>query len=137
MHGVDKAIYDLISDNEHIRAIMKASSKEKVNCMPHHQDAKINPPMVTYYESDSDSYLGIPGCQIMTYRLGIYMTSLEASTRLSEVIKDVLSVKDFHNEYARVLKFTLFTQGDTFDQKVKTHKISLIYKVIAIDKQLS
>lgn len=136
MYGVDKALYNLITDSEHVQAIMKVSSKSAANVMPYNPSTKMKAPMVTFYESDSDNYLHIPGCQQMTYRLDIWTSSLEQSTRLAEVIDDILSVKDISNEYARVLKFTLFTSGDTFDDQTKVYHKSLVYKIVAIDKQV-
>lgn len=136
MYGTDKAIYDLITDSDHVRAIMGVSKKVDVRCMPYNQDTRIKAPLVTFYESDSQNYLHIPGCQQMTYRLDIWTASLEQSTRLAEVIDDILSVKDISNEYARVLKFVLFTSGDTFDDQTKVYHKALVYKIVAIDKQI-
>jgi len=136
MKGVDKALYDFISDNVQVQAIMGVSEKKLVRCMPYNPNIDIKAPMVTYYETDSDSYLSIPGCSQMTYRVDIWTKSLETSTRLSDVINDMLSIKDTSNEYARVLKFTLFTSGDTFDDQTKTYHKALVYKIVAISKEI-
>ena len=136
MKGVDKAIYDFISGNAQVQAIMGVSTKQAVRCMPYNPKIDIKAPMITYYESDSDSYLSIPGCQLMTYRVDLWTSSLESSTRLGDVVDEMLSVKDTSNEYARVLKFTLFTSGDTFDDQTKTYHKALVYKVVAISKEI-
>jgi len=136
MEGVNIAIYDFISENAQVQALMGVSEKKLVRCMPYNPKIDIKAPMITYYESDSDTYLNIPGCSQMTYRIDIWARNLEESTRLGDVIDDMLSVKDTSNDYARVLKFTLFTSGDTFDDQTKSYHKSLVYRIVAIDKTI-
>lgn len=136
MKGIDKAVYDLISENTHVQAIMGVSNKEDMNVYPNKPDSKIEIPSITFYERNSDAYGGIPNCERTTYKIDIWTSSLEESTRIKEAIDEKLSITNLTNEYARICNFTLFTSNDAFEPQTQIWHKSLTYKIIAIDTQL-
>lgn len=136
MKGVDKAIYDLLTDNERIRAMLRASSKDKANVYPYNPKTEISYPSVTYYESASEKYMNIPNCEELTYRLDIWTKNVQDSTRLGTAINDLLTASRVNNEYATVYRFSLFTSVDIYDSNTSTYHKSMTYTIIAIDREI-
>jgi len=136
MKGIDKAIYELISTNAHVQAIMGVSKPEDVNVYPYNPDEDTIIPSITFYERNSDAYGGIPNCERATYKVDIWASSLEESTRMADAIDNMLSVTNLTNDYARICSFTLFTSNDAFESQTQIWHKSLTYKIIAIELQL-
>lgn len=136
IRGVDKAIYDLISDNPHIQAIMGVSTKKEVNVHPYQEDTDMVIPCITYEERNSRAYENIPNCELITYKIDIWTNNLQDATRIANAMDDMFITRNYINEYARICQFTLFTSADTFSDQTQIPHKSLIYQVISLNLEV-